>query len=119
MVIAGGKVVSGHPLLVPAALEGMKILNLSDPDKQVIYHFILIDPVPVTRTETVSKGDAFDRLILKFLGIKTEKVVQIHDCVADPNPPKNRVDSEKTPIEVWVYGAIGCLQVVNSLVATR
>jgi hypothetical protein len=119
VVIADGKIVSGHPLLIPAALEGLKILNLSESDKQVVYHFILIDPVPLTRTEIVKKGDAFDRVVLWLLRIKTERVLQIHDSVSNPNVPKNRIDAAKTPVEVWVYGAIPCLQVLNSLVASR
>ncbi len=116
----GVEVISGHPLLVTAALDNLRSLGkLSEIDVEVVYHFVLVDAATrITRT-TVKKGDAFDRLILRALRMKTEKVVEDVRCVENPDQPKNRIDLTKNPVEVWIYGSIACVQVEASYVASR
>ena len=66
---------------------------------------------------TVKKGDAFDRLILRVLGFKTEKTIKEKECI-DTEPPENRIDSTKAPIEVWVYHRSLCHAMVSLGVVT-
>ena len=74
----------------------------------MLVHFILIDTVQLKKTETVSKGHAFDRFFLRLVGIPTVKKIEIHECSERPNGPANRIDSTKDPIEVWLYGKERC-----------
>jgi hypothetical protein len=99
----GVEVISGHPLLVPAAMQGFKDLGEFD----VIFHFSLVDPTIRIASRTVQRGDAFDRLILRALRIKTEKIVREPECV-ETDPPKNRIDFAKDPVEIWIYGSRAC-----------
>jgi len=65
------------------------------------------EPVYRTTSNTVKRGNAFDRLILRVLRIKTDKEVVTDECVAGSAPP-SRMDSSKRPIEIWVFGAAVC-----------
>ena len=113
--------IAGHPLLVSSVIENLKGLEkIQAGDVEVIYHFALVDPMVISKSKVVRKGDAFDRLILRILHLKTERVVEEYDCVEDPNQPRNRADTSRSPIEVWIYGAIPCLQTdANVLRADR
>ncbi len=106
---AGVVLLSGHPLLVQAAMAGMKaIVALSErTEVEVIFHFSLIDPVREV-TVTVRRGDAFDRLFLRLLGYKTEKTITEKRCFASPEVPDNRIDATRAPIEIWVYASARC-----------
>ena len=117
---AGVAVISGHPLLVQAASENLKELGgISEPDTDVIYHFAFVNtPVRVTRT-TVKRGNAFDRLILRALRMKTERVVEGYDCADPRDLPKNRIELSKDPVEVWIYTSIPCVQTEVSYIAAR
>ncbi len=117
----GPELISGHPLLVPAAMENLKNLdNLAGADIEVIYHFVLMDSTFRVSRRTVKKGDAFDRLILRALRIKTERVVEESECVEkNTDLPKNRIDLTKNPVEVWIYGATACLNTQASYIAMR
>jgi hypothetical protein len=107
VLIQGGTVVSGHPLLREAALRGVALLNLPAPQGALLFHFILVDAVLSTRT--IEKGDPFDRFFLRILGIPVTK--KIRECTE--SPATNRIDSTKEPIEVWVYGKAHCFATVN------
>jgi hypothetical protein len=100
----GVTLISGHPLLAPVVVENLKDLgNLSETDIDVVYHFILVEPdFRITRTK-VKKGDAFDRLILRALRIKTEKVIEESECIEKKaNLAKNRIDLTKN---LWRFGS--------------
>jgi hypothetical protein len=103
--------ISGPPLLVQAAIVGIKALGQL-PERSavdVVFHFSLIEPSVREVAVGVKKGNAFDRLILRALGFKTEKTMIEKECVIDPGPlPGNRIDSTKAPIEVWIYGRRLC-----------
>jgi hypothetical protein len=103
VLISGGKVISGPPLLRETALQ------LHAPQTEVLIHFILIDAILSTRTETIQRGDALDRFFLRLLRIPTVKKTKIQVCTEGANPPANRIDSAKEPIEAWVYGKARCL----------
>jgi hypothetical protein len=118
VLISGGKVVTGPPLLKEAALRGFDLLKVRAPEAGVLFHFVLVDIVLLTRTETIQKGDAFDRLFLRLLRIPTVRNVAAQVCTENPNAPANRIDSTKNPIEVWVYGKARCLQTQTSYTGT-
>jgi hypothetical protein len=114
VLISGGTVVSGPPLLREAARRGVDLLNFRD-QNAVQFHFILIDVVLSTRT--IKKGDALDRMFLRILRIPVTKNIQ--ECGENPaSAPANRLDSTKNPIEVWVYGKARCLQTQTSYTGT-
>jgi hypothetical protein len=99
----GIEVISGHPLLVPAATQSFKDLGETD----AVYHFNLVDPTIRITSKTVQRGDAFDRLFLRALRIKTDKIVREPECV-ETDPPKNKINSAKSPVEIWIYGSRAC-----------
>jgi hypothetical protein len=103
----GVSVISGHPLLVPAAKASFqKLAQFDGQEVEAIYHFVLTEGgSPRTTVTTVKKGDAFDRVILRALRLKTEKTIVNYECVTGYKP-ENRIDSSKRPIEVWVYGVV-------------
>jgi hypothetical protein len=117
----GVKSIHGHPLLTPVAFNSIKDLGkLSETEIDVLYHFILVDPTSRIARKTVKKGDAFDRLILRLMRIKTEKVVEEYECIETKvDLMKNRIDLKKNPVEVWIYGLTGCLQTSSSFIALR
>ena len=100
----GVEVISGHPLLVPAATQSLQDLGKLSANVDVIYHFVLIDGTRIT-SRVEKKGDAFDRLILRALGLKTERIIREPVC-GDTDTPKNRIDLTKSPLEVWVYDSV-------------
>ena len=112
----GVVLIGGPPLLVQAAMEGVKSLGrLSDlGDTEVVFHYSLVEPSVHEVTVRVKKGHAFDRLFLRVLGFKTEKTVKERECVDTEPPPENRIDSTKAPIEVWVYHRNLCHAMVSS-----
>jgi hypothetical protein len=85
----GAVLISGHPLLVQTAMASMKALGrLSDrSEAEVVFHFSLVEPSVHEVTVIVKKGDAFDRLILRVLGFKTEKTIREKECVDTEPPP--------------------------------
>jgi|SRR6267142_1402197 len=115
----GVTLLSGHPLLAPAAVDNLKdIGKLSEANSEVVYHFVLGGTSTfVTRTK-VKKGNALTTFILHALRMKTEEVVEHAECVPDPRP-KNRIDITKNPIEIWIYGLGACLQVDATQIASR
>jgi len=115
-------VLSGHPLLAPVAAENAKSLAsiLGKAETELTYHFAFADtPITIVRTpETVKRGNAFERVILRLFGRKTEKVVLVDVCqiVAAPSDFK----TSGATIEIWVYGRTFCLQTdTANLVAQR
>jgi hypothetical protein len=116
----GVTVISGPPLLVQGAVASLKSLgNLSEHgEREVVFHFALVEPSMHEVTVTVRKGDAFDRLFLRALGFKTEKTIKEKECVDAEPPPENRIDSTKASIEVWVYRRNGCHAMVSLGVVT-
>jgi hypothetical protein len=64
VLISGGNVVSGPPLLREAALRSVDLLNIRAPGATILVHFDLRDIVLSTRTETIQKSDALDRFFL-------------------------------------------------------
>jgi hypothetical protein len=117
----GVTVVSGHPLLADAAASNLKALGrLSEGDSEVIYHFVFAAEPDIRATQTlVKRGNRFERLLLHAFMMKTEKVVEGTECIENPNRLKNKIDLTKTPIEVWIYGTIPCLQTSVSRIAVR
>jgi hypothetical protein len=111
--------ISGPPLLVRAALVSLEGLG-KFPERsatEVVFHFSLLE-TPVREVAlTVKKGDAFDRLILRVLGFKTEKIIKEKECVTNMELTENRIDSARGQIEVWVDGRI-CPLVETSGVVT-
>ena len=113
---------SGHPLLVQAAIQNTKMLGSlpGGTDVDLVYHFILVEtttsvPMPVN----VKRGNAFERAVLRIFGRKTEKVVVEYRC-QEGTPPASHLDASATNIEVWVYGGTHCLQTqAATLVAQR
>src|ERR1019366_2714957 len=110
--IDSGKValLSGPPLLASTAIESAKALGSTqgEANLEVTYHFSLVKALDVPTSTLVKRGDAFDRLVLRVLGIKTEKVVVDHQC-QKAVPPANIFKVAGTVIEVWIYGAAWCL----------
>jgi hypothetical protein len=106
------KLISGHPLLVPAArvnLAGWRLPPLNQDKYKIIYHFFLLD-APVRR-ETVLIGNTFDRFFLRLFRARTERVVEWR-CKGDPGmgPASNYLLSrqEETIIDVFVTGWFAC-----------
>jgi hypothetical protein len=118
ILISGGNVVSGPPLLAQTALRSIDILNVRAPGATVLVHFALSDMVLSTGTETIPRGDAFDRFFLRLFRIPTTRRMATQVCTQGPNPPANRVDSTKNPIEVWIYGKAPCIETNTSYTGT-
>jgi len=114
-------VVSGHPLLTPFALAGVKGFGSaqSQMNLDVTYHFVLVDTArSVPTVETVKRGNAFERALLRVLGMKTEKVVHGYRC-EEGVAPGSDVKVNDTAIEVWVYGRTRCLQTNSATLVAR
>jgi hypothetical protein len=110
--IDSGKVtfLSGPPLLAGTAIESAKAFGSTqgEANLDVTYHFALMKTAEVPTSTIVRRGDAFDRVVLRVLGIRTEKVVVDHQC-QKAVPPANIFKVAGTVIEVWIYGSAGCL----------
>jgi hypothetical protein len=113
VLISGGNAVSGHPLLRETALRSIDLLNIRTPGESVLIHFVLSDIVMSQRTDTIPKGDAFDRFFLRLLRIPTTRKIATEVCTEGPSAPANRIDSIRDPIEVWVYGKAQCFPTVD------
>jgi len=118
VLISGGNAVTGHPILREPALRGLDVLNLHAPQTDVLFHFILSDIILSPRTETIPKGDAFDRFFLRLLRIPTTRKIATQVCTEGPNAPANRIDSTKDPIEAWIYGKAPCIETNTSYTGT-
>jgi len=105
----GVTLVSGPPLLVQAAIENAKSLGLTG-GVTLTYHFVLFRSTTVPTFTPVKKGDAFDRLVLRIFGLKTERTVREDRCVPGVAPP-NDVKISERGIDVWVNGAENCVMV--------
>jgi hypothetical protein len=112
VLVSGGNVVTGPTLLREAARQ------LHAQQTGVLIHFILIDVVLSTKVETIQKGDAVDRFFLRLFRISATKKVEVQVCTESANPPANRIDSTKDPIEVWVYGKARCIETQASYTGT-
>jgi hypothetical protein len=102
VLVSAGKVISGPPLLRETALQ------LHAPQTEILFHFILSDAVLSTRIETIKKGDALGRFSLRLFRMSATKKIEIRQCTDGANPPDNRIDSTKNPLEVWIYGKTRC-----------
>ncbi len=113
--------ISGTPLLARTAVESAKAIGSiqGEPDLDVTYHFVLVDADSVPTPTTVKRGNAFERAVLRMLGLKTEKVVIEFQC-QEGFPPPNVVTVAGTVIEIWIYGRPGCPQTqATALLARR
>ena len=116
-------VISGSPLLVPLARQTtatlVSLMGLGD--SEFIFHFILTDSgtMTVANPRVVKRGNAFERVILRALGRKTEKTVTEYECREVKAPPSNfRINGAS--IEIWIYGRELCVMPNSSnLVAKR
>jgi hypothetical protein len=114
-------VVSGHPLLAPMAVESAKVFGSiqSQTSLDVTYHFVLADTTrSVPTSTTVKRGNAFERVVLRVLGLKTETVVQGYRCEAG-SAPASDVKIDGAIIQVWIYGRTHCLDTNTALVVRR
>ncbi len=105
-------VVSGHPLLAPIAVASAKGLGPVEggTNLDLTYHFVLVDTSKsVPTVTTVNRGNAFERAILRVLGLKTKKVVHGYRC-EEGDAPASDVKVNAAAIEVWIYGRTHCLQ---------
>ena len=84
----------------------------------MVYHFILIDPTDVPVSTTVKKGDAFDRVFLRMLGLKTEKVLLEYKC-EEGTPPPNDARITEANIDIWIYGRGRCLMIETGTLLAR
>jgi hypothetical protein len=114
---------SGHPLLARTAMESAAVLgSIRGPASVTLtYHFVLVDKRKTAAMQmTLKKGDALDRIILRALRLKTNKIVVQRECQQQGAPPANELRSSEANIEIWIYGRIGCLQTETaSLIAQR
>jgi hypothetical protein len=105
-------VLSGHPLLVPTAVESAKALApvLGAADLDVTYHFVIVNTaISESTSRTVKRGNAVERAVLRMFGLRTEKVVVEYQC-EEGVPPPNEVKAAPEGIEVCIYGRTRCLQ---------
>jgi hypothetical protein len=114
--------VSGHPLLTQAAIDNARVLGSIEGQERlaITYHFAIVDTTHTELTSTIQKrGDAFDRAVLRMLGLKTEKAVRSYQCRSDAAPASD-IKASGAVVEIWVYGRTFCPQPVNySLMAKR
>jgi hypothetical protein len=116
--------ISGHSLLTRIAVENAKALGSiqSATNLDVTYHFVIVDTARSVPTSTIVKrGNAFERAILRVLGLKTEKVVHGYRC-EEGTAPINDVNDVKVngaAIEVWIYGRTHCLQTNTATLVAR
>ena len=110
VVISHGTVVSGHPILVPAALQGLPSLGLAHGDENVVFHFVVRDAGFWLRPQVVRSGSAFERFIWRLLGTKTGYTIEyeVYGCGGPSGP--SYVDYSGAQIEVWVYAPTTCVQ---------
>ncbi len=69
--------VSGHGLLAPPAIYHAKTIGSIEghASLDVTYHFIILDnAISVPTSRTVKRGNALERLVLRALGFKTERL---------------------------------------------
>jgi hypothetical protein len=114
-------IVSGPPLLVQTAVESAKSFVSIQQDEAtlgLLYHFAVIGPTTVPIPTTVRKGDAFDRIFLRMLGLKTERVVVEKKCQQGV-APANDIKVSGANIEIWIYGSGGCLMTETSTLLAR
>jgi hypothetical protein len=114
-------VVSGHPLLTAIAVASAKAFGSvqAQTNLDVTYHFLFVDTVTSVPTlTTVKRGNAFERAILRVLGLKTEKVVHGYRC-EEGVAPANDVKVNGAAIEVWIYGRTHCLQTNTATLVAR
>jgi hypothetical protein len=104
--------IDGPPLLRDATLQiARALISTGNRDvTQVTVHFALVSTVTRPHTEIVKKGDAFDRVILRLLGMKTEKTITEDSCEPAATPP-NEIKVAGAAAEVWIYGAVQCLAI--------
>lgn len=115
------KLVSGHPLLARLAMNNAEMISSarSQLQRDITYHFILVDVDIIHTSTTVSRGNSFERLILRVLGLKTVRVVHEYKCEAAV-VPQNEIKTTGAVVEVWIYGTTHCLQTDSAtLVAKR
>jgi hypothetical protein len=104
-------VLSGHPLLAETAVQSTKALAAiqTETSLDLTYHFVLVDnATSVPTSMTVPRGNAFERAVLRFIGLRTEKVI-VYDRCQKGVPPPNDLKIVGAGIEIWIYGVIGCL----------
>lgn len=110
---AGGvTLLSGPPLLARIAVESAKALGSiqRETDLDLTYHFVLVDATSVPTAMTVQRGNAFERTVLRMLGLKTENIIVNYRC-QDGIPPPNDLKITGTGIEIWIYGKSRCLMI--------
>ena len=109
-----GKVtlLSGHPLLAPAAVDSVKAIALIRPqvDLNMTYHFVLVEPLWVPTRVTVNRGNALERAVLRLFRRETTKVVTTGYCQTAV-PPPNELKISGATTEIWIFGAVHCLEV--------
>ncbi len=113
--------VSGHPVLAQTALKSARALGSiqSATNLDMAYHFILVDTATVPTSTTAQRGNAFERSILRILGLKTEKVVVTYSC-QEGVPPPNEIKIAGGIVEVWIDGTPRCFMPdAGTLVAKR
>lgn len=98
--------ISGHPLLVPTAVQNAKDVGLiqSESALEMTYHFLLNVEAIVQTPITVKKGNAFERRLLSLFRFKTEEVVLANECHENPTPSAVKISG--AAVEVWVYGEV-------------
>lgn len=111
-------VISGPPLLTRTAVENAKTFGSVKGGEEidVFYHFAFVNAAtPVAMM--VRRGNAFERAMLRVLGLKTEKTILVW-C---GEPPPNDLKTSDTMIEVWIFETPRCYPTVSSstLIAHR
>jgi len=110
--------ISGHPLLAPIAVESAKEL-VSIQNLDATYHFVIVDTAKSVPTSTIVKrGNAFERVMLRVFGLKTEKVVDGYRCESGI-APANDVRVNDAVAEVWIYGRTHCLTTETATLVAR
>jgi hypothetical protein len=110
--------ISGHPLLTRLAAEHAKFIGSmqGETDLDVTYHFVLVDNTRVQAPIKVPRGNAFERAVLRALGIRTTKVV-LEDQCQENAPPANDLKIIGAMIEVWVFGRARCIKTETATLA--
>lgn len=106
--------ISGHSVFAQTAVASAKSVASirGEANFELTYHFVLADiaPTTVVTTRTVQRGNAFERVVLRMFGRKTEKVIREEQCQAGV-PPPNDLKISGANIEVWIYGRTFCVEV--------
>ena len=103
---------SGPPLLTRIAVESAKAFGpiQGDTNLDVTYHFVLVDTAAsVVTSTTVQRRNAFERAVLRMLGLKTQKAAIDYLC-QEGVPPANDLKLAGAVIEIWIYGRTRCIQ---------